>query len=284
MVHLLVEDISESWGDRLEVLARRVCAVLVHALVSRVARSIGEVARELPGQPVHDVEDLGGLRVQARGAFEELEGLRQQHLGREHAAVAGQPGLAALSRDVDDASGLRSRTVVLPQLEVCLRFAREFLAFAHGHPGLVGEDDRCTRAVQADAHHGGGVDARVRERSSYRFGHRHEVVAGYLQREVGGEGFSRRDERAVHDGGRVLADLLSERASICRVDDGRAHREGAKVEAENVAIRHWRSPCLRGSACPSSRRAQTACRRRRRAFRYRSGRRGWCTSSGSSGP
>ena len=284
MVHLLVEDVAESGCDRLEVFARRVCAVLVHALVSRVARSVGEVSRELPGQPIDDVEDLGGLRVQARGALEELEGLRQQHLGREHAAVAGQPGLATLSRDVDDASSLRGRSVVLPQLEVCLRFAREFLAFAHGHPGLVGEDDRCTRAVQADAHHGGGVDARVRERPSYRFGHRHEVVAGYLQRKVGGEGFSGCDERAVHDGGRVLADFFAERASICRVDDGRAHREGAKVEAENVAIRHWRSPCQRGSACPSSRRAQTACRRRRRAFRYRSGRRGWCTANGSSGP
>ena len=68
------------------------------------------------------------------GALEELEGLRQQHLGREHAAVAGQPGLATLPRDVDDASGLRGRSVVLPQLEVCLRFAREFLAFAHGTP------------------------------------------------------------------------------------------------------------------------------------------------------
>ena len=113
---LLGHEVAEALVQRAQVVLARVAAVLVDGLVAGRARVARLAPAELPDDPVgaldpavHALVDLGVL-------LEYLQRLGELPLRGDEAAVARQPGLAALARERVDAVGLRLSGVVLPEL------------------------------------------------------------------------------------------------------------------------------------------------------------------------
>ena len=184
----------------LQVRVRRVALVLVpQALVAGGTGIAGNVpvscqTTQSPPSTIRSArrEDLGRL-------LEHLECLGQHPLRRDASAVPCQPGLAALRRHLGDASRLRLRRVVLPQLR-----PRVWLS---GEPRIVHQRD----ANRRDGQHRADVKSMPsptmsaaatparRERLAHARLQRLEPVARVLQRPLGAERDAGRRQLLVDD-------------------------------------------------------------------------------------
>jgi hypothetical protein len=179
---LLFHEAREALVQRGEELRRRVAAVLVDRLVAGGAGVAGEHAAQLPDDPVRGFDPQIDAVVGVRVLVEDLERLRELPLGRDAPAVARQPGLAHLGGERVYAVSLATGRVVLPELGVRVRAAREVRVPAQRR--AVGEHRhrRGSREVRGDPDHGGGIDARGGDGLRHRGGERLDVVLRILER------------------------------------------------------------------------------------------------------
>ncbi len=123
--HLLVDDVLEPRVERGEVGAvGEPIPLRPHRLVAGGAAVARLDAGELPDDPVGGLDQPVGAGVDLGRLVQDLERLGEEPLGRDLAAVAREPRLAARRRHRRDAFGLRLRRVVLPELHPRVRLAR----------------------------------------------------------------------------------------------------------------------------------------------------------------
>ena len=254
--HLLVDDVLEARIERGEVVrGREAVALRPDRLVAGRAGVARLDAGELPDDPVGRLDQPVGRVVDLGRLVEDLERLREEPLGRDLAAVAGEPRLAPLGRDRVDPVGLRLRGVVLPELDPGVRVAAEAVDEAERRAVGDRRQHRARGEVDADADDVRGVDARLGEERRHGFLERPDVVLGILERPVGLEAHvvvGRRQVLVDHavpvcvDGGRELA----------AVGDSRRARP-ARTRSRS------RSPIAYGPAHRSARGSTTTFRPRR---------------------
>ena len=182
---LLRDEVREALVEGAQVVLGGVAAVLEDALVARRARVARLAPAQLPDDPVgaldeavHPLVDLGVL-------LEDLQALGELPLRRDQAAVAREPGLAALARHGVDALGLPARRVVLPELGIGVRALAQVVQPAQR--GAVGEHGQRRRRgeVGGDPDDLVGLDAGRGHRRRHRLAQDVDVVLGVLQRPLG---------------------------------------------------------------------------------------------------
>ena len=182
---LLVDDVLEARVECGEiVVGREAVALRPHRLVAGSAAVAGLDAGELPDDPVGGLDEAVGARVDLGRLVEDLERLREEPLGRDPAAVARQPRLAALGRDGVDAVGLRLRGVVLPELDPRVRVAAQVVEQAERCSVGGRRQHRAGREVDPDPDHVARVDVRFGEHRRHGVLERAQVVLRVLQRPV----------------------------------------------------------------------------------------------------
>ena len=146
--HLLVDDVGEARIERRKVAGvREAVALGPHGLVAGRAGVARLDAGEPPDHPVGGLDQPVRRRVDLRGLIQDLERLGEEPLGRDLAAVARQPGLAGLARDLVDAVRLRLRGVVLPELDPGVRVGAEFREVGEGSAVGLDRQHRAGREV-----------------------------------------------------------------------------------------------------------------------------------------
>ena len=196
---IFVSTTSANAGSRAAEVGRvgEAVALRPHRLVAGRARVPRLDPGQLPDDPVGRLEQAVRGGVDLRRLVEDLEGLREEPLRRDLAAVAVQPVLPGRPGDLVDAVRLGLRGVVLPELDPGVRVRAE--GGEHREGGAVGgrREHRARRHVDPDADdvgrvHGGLADDR-RDRGLEHV----EVVVGVLERPVG-----RQDHVLVRGGSR----------------------------------------------------------------------------------
>ena len=128
--------------------------------------------------------------------LQQLQTLGELPLGRDPAAVAGQPRLAALGGERVDPIGVGLRRVVLPELDVGVRAVGQLGHLAQWRAVVEDGQHRARGEVGADPDHVVGVHSAVAHRRRHRVLQHVDVVVRHLERPV------RRQSRAAR-----LADI-----------------------------------------------------------------------------
>ena len=213
--HLVLENSAEALRNRFQVFVRGVMAILVHALIARVASRVSQFSCQLPGQPVHHVDEVRSSVVNIAGLLVGLQDLRQQQLGRKDSTVTCQPRLVTFLSGGNQAVRLLLRTVVLPQLDPRMRIIRILGFLAKRHAVFVRYQDGCRRAVHANSDHASGVDSGVLDGSNNYTAKNVLIIARVLQR------VARRQrlaisaiQRLVHDAVRILGNSSAKHFTV----------------------------------------------------------------------
>ena len=172
------------------------------------------------------------LRVDLGRLLQQLQALGELPLRGDQAAVARQPGFAALAGQLVDPVGLALGGVVAPQLHVGVRLAGELRQLAQRGAVGGGRHHRAGGEVGGDADDRGRVDAGGR-RARRDGGAQHvDVVGGDLQGPLRGQRAAV-GQRSVEHAVRVVVTRGAELGAVGHPDHDGAAGQGAEVHADD---------------------------------------------------
>ena len=242
MLELVGDEAGEAGVECGQEVGARVLAVLQDALVPGGAGIAHVRTAQLPDDPVGGLDPLVHLGVDVRCLFEHLQSLGELPLRGDEAAIAVDPRLTALMRERVDAVSLRLRGVVLPELDVGVRAARELRQLVQRSAVGLDRDHRAGGEVGADADDVGRVDAcRGDGLRDGRLQHV-DVVLRHLQRPVRPERRHAIGKEPVHDRVRVLPDGTGELGAVAHPDDDGTAGQRPEVDADHVPLAAHASP------------------------------------------
>ncbi len=211
-------------------------AVLVDALVAGRARVARLDPGELPDDPVGRLDPPVGGLVDLRVLRQQLQRLRELPLGRDPAAVPGQPRLAALGGDRVDPVRLRLAGVMLPELRIGVRPGPELRQLAQRGAVRAGGQHGAGSEVGPDADDPARVDARVGHRGRHRVPQDVGVVVRVLQRPVGRQRLAGPRQRLVHHAVPVLVHGGAEFGAVRDPHHDGAPGQRAEIDPDDAAV------------------------------------------------
>ncbi len=184
--HLGVHDIGEARVERLEERpARKSVAPAPDGLVAR-GRGVARLnPGEPPDEPVAGLDEPVRLRVDGRRLVEDLEGLAEEPLGADLAAVAVEPALPHPARRLVDPVRLGLGRVVLPQLDPRVRLGAQLWEEAERCAVRTRGEHRASGEIDADADDVCRIDARFGKRRGHGDLEDAQVVVGILEGPIG---------------------------------------------------------------------------------------------------
>jgi len=243
--HLLIDDVPHAGIERREKVAGwEPFPSGPDGLVTRGAGVARLDAGEAPDNPVGRLDEAVRSRIDLRRLIENLQRFWEEPLGRYLPAVPRQPALTARAGDGVHPIGLGLCGVVFPQLDPGVRVV----------PPLV----QCTErgAVELGGQHGAGgkvyaeaddvlrIHTRLSERARHCVLDRADIVGRVLQRPVRLEPNVRARQPLIDHTVCVRVYRRGQFVTVRHVDQHRASRLGAKVNADRV-LAHDSSPSAR---------------------------------------
>ena len=256
--HLLVDDVLEARVERGEVGAvGEPIPLRPQSLVAGGAAVTSLRPCELPDDPVCGLDQPLRAVVELGRLVQDLQRFREEPLGGDLAAVAGEPPLPALRRDGVDAIGFRLGGVVLPELHPRVRLAPQLLEQAQRR-ALGGRwQHRARGEVDPDPDHLIRVDAGLGKNPRNGVLERPQIVLGVLQRPVRFQPnvIVRLRQPFVDDAVGVRVRGGCELTAVHAVDQDGPPRRGTEVDADHVRAGRHAAPCCGSTTTFKARRS-----------------------------
>ena len=227
---------GEARVERRQEVAVGIATVLVDPLVAGGARVADVAAGQLPHDPVRRLDEAVRAGVELGVLLQQLEPLGELPLAGDQAAVAADPGLPPLVRELVDPIRLGLGGVVLPQLDVGVRPVGVLGQLAQRRPVREHRQHRAGGEVRPEPDHLAGVDPGGAHRLGYGVREHVDVVARHLERPVRGQRHRARGEAGVQHPVRVVVHGAAHLGAVGDPDHDGATGERAEVDADRELV------------------------------------------------